>query len=191
MLRTGMKAIGSVALLHAAASSASVLHSAMGRMECWNDDMTPPPSAFWQPSRRDIQISIIASSMYSGEGIDCDVFSAAVSFEDPAARCCGQAEVSECFRALRYLKPEQVSAPQVAYSTADSVVILLHQRYLERVVLRSELHVALDGAGKICSMEERWNGRRLMGSAVAVDVMRPVRRLNGMLSFLLTSKLLS
>ena len=105
--------------------------------------------------------------------------------------CCGRAEVAEAFRALRSLKPEPLSAPQVCYSTASSVVILLHQRYFGWLVVRSELHLALDGAGLIQSMEERWNGKRLLGSGFAVDPMRPVRRLNASFSFLVTTKLLA
>jgi hypothetical protein len=191
MLRAGMRAIGSLALLHTAASSASIIHSATGRMECWNDGMVPPPAASWQPSSKDLQLSSAASSMYSGAGLDCALCSDAVTFEDAAAMCCGRAEVAEAFRALRSLKPEPLSAPQVCYSTASSVVILLHQRYFGCLVVRSELHLALDGAGLIQSMEERWNGKRLLGSGFAVDPMRPVRRLNALFSFLVTTKLLA
>ncbi len=125
--------------------------------------------------------------MYSGAGVDAALCSDDITFEDPAALCRGPAEVAEAFRALLWLEPEHVGAPQVCYSAADSVIVLLHQRYVGRLVLRSELHVGLDRNGLICSMEERWNGKKLLGS----EIMRPVRRLNGLLSFYVTTKLLA
>ncbi len=46
-----------------------------------------------------------------------------VTFEDAAALCCGGAEVVEAFRAVRALKPEHVTAPQVCYSSSSSAIV--------------------------------------------------------------------
>ena len=186
MLRAGLRALGGVALLQTPASSASMFYSIMGKRECWNDDMVPPPSASWQPSARDAHVESVASKMYSGVGLDGSVCSDRVTFEDPVAVCCGRAEVVEAFRALRACMPEHVTAPQVCCSTPSTAVVLLHQRYFGRFVVRSELHVGLDDAGSICWFEERWNGKRLLGDGIRA--LWPVRRLNAFLSFLVTPK---
>ena len=60
-----------------------------------------------------------------------------VTFEDAAVLCCGGAEVVEAFRAVRALKPEHVTAPQVCHSSSSSAIVLLHQRYLGCIVVRS------------------------------------------------------
>ena len=188
MLRAGLRALGGAALLHTAASGASILHAAMGERECWNDNILPPPSASWQPSARDAHVESVVSRMYAGAGLDGSLCSDGVTFEDPAAACCGRAEVVEAFRALRACKPQHVTAPQLCYSAPRTTVLLLHQRYFGRgeggLVVRSELHVGLDDAGVICSFEERWNGKRLLGDGVGA--LWPVRRINGIVSFCVT-----
>jgi hypothetical protein len=123
--------------------------------------------------------------MYSGAGLDGAMCVDDVTFEDPAALCCGRDEAVEAFRALRAMSPEHMTPPQVCYSTAGGCVVLLHQRYFRRLVVRSELHVRLDDTGRICSFEERWNGRPLLEGGV-FGAARAARRLNGVLSFAVT-----
>ena len=115
-----------------------------------------------------------------------------VTFEDAAVLCCGGAEVVEAFRAVRALKPEHVTTPQVCYSSSSSsAIVLLHQRYLGCIVVRSQLHVRLDDAGLMRSIEERWNGKPLPGAAFPLHAMPAVRRINALLSFLATTNLLA
>jgi hypothetical protein len=147
--------------------------------------------------------------MYSGAGVDCDACSEDVTFEDAAALCRGRVEVREVFRALGAIKPEHMSRPEVCYSSSRSAVLLLHQRYLgcltllhQRylgcLTLRSELHVALDTAGRISGMQERWNGKPPLGSSGSTQSlmfyfhpMSCVRRANGIMSHFFTSKLIT
>ena len=185
MLRAGLRFCGGFALLHTAVSSVGILNAAIGKRECWNDRMTPPPSASWQPTERDAHVQRVSALMYSGAGLDGSLCSDDVTFEDPAALCCGREEAVEAFRALRALAPEHVTPPQVCYSAAGGCVVLLHQRYLSSLVVRSELHVQLNDSGLICAFEERWNGRLLLEGGV-FDAMRAARRLNGVLSFAVT-----
>ena len=190
MLPAGLKAIGSLALLQTAASSSGIAYSALRSRQCWNDGMVPLPSASWQPSDRDARIESAVSSMYAGAGLHGALCSDDVAFEDAAALCCGGAEVVEAFRAVRALKPEHVTAPQVCYSSS-SAIVLLHQRYLGCIVVRSQLHVWLDDARVIRTIEERWNGKPLLGAAFPLHAIPAVRRINPLLSFLATTNLLA
>ena len=198
MLRAGLRALGSLALLHTAASGASVLHATTGSFECWNHNMTPPPLPSWQRSERDARLERLVSQMYSGTGLDRDACSEDVTFEAAAALCCGTVEVREVFRALSGMRPEHMSRPEVCYSSSSSAVLLLHQRYLGCLTLRSELHVALDTAGRISGMQERWNGKPPLGSSGSppsltfyFHPMSCVRRANGIMSHFFTSKLIT
>ena len=191
MLSSGLKVIGSLALLQTAASSSSIAYSALGSRQCWNDGMVPLPSASWQPSDRDARIESAVSSMYAGAGLNGALCSDDVTFEDAAVLCCGRTEVVEAFRAVRALKPEHVTTPQVCYSSSSSAIVLLHQRYLGCIVVRSELHVRLDDVGLMRSFEERWNGKPLLGAAFPLHAMPAVRRINALLSFLATTNLLA
>jgi hypothetical protein len=197
MRRAGI-ALGSLALLHTAATGASVMHATTGRFECWNHNMFPPPLPSWQPSEQDARLERLVSQMYSGAGLDGDLCSEDITFEDAAAVCRGRVEVREVFRALSAIRPEHISRPEVCYSTCSSAVLLLHQRYLGCLTLRSELHVALDSAGRISGMQERWNGKQPLGSSCSIqslmfyfDPMSCVRRANGILSHFVTTKLIT
>jgi hypothetical protein len=198
MLRAGLRALGGLALLHTAATGASVLHATTGRFECWNHNMVPPPLPSWQPSEQDARLERLVSQMYSGAGFDSDSCSEEVIFEDAAALCRGRAEVREVFRALSVMRPEHISRPEVCYSSGSSAVLLLHQRYLGFLTLRSELHVALDAAGRISGMQERWNGKQPLGSSSSIqslmfyfDPMSCVRRANAILSHYVTTMLIT
>ena len=122
---------------------------------------------------------------YAGEGLDRGTCRADVVFEDPAARCSGVDEVAEAFRALRACSPESLRPPR-AQARAGAVTVLLDQRYFGFLRVESELVVSLDSQGKISRLEERWNGAPLLG----LPPVTWARRLNGMLSFALTSRLL-
>ena len=69
--------------------------------------------------------------------------------------------------------------------------VLLHQRYLGCIVVRSQLHVRLHHARVMRSFEERWNGKPLLGAAFPLRTMPAVRRINALLSFLATTNLLA
>ena len=160
--------------------------------------MVPPPLPSWQPNERDARLESAVSQMYSGAGVGCDVCSDQVTFEDAVAMCRGIVEVREVFRALSAMRPEQMTRPEVCYSSNCAVVLLLHQRYLNCLVLRSELHLTLGPSGLITSMQERWNGKLLLGSSlrllplfINLDFMSCVRRANGILSHFITTKLVT
>ena len=107
-----------------------------------------------------------------------------VTFTDPAAQCSGIGEVSEAFRALAITKPQHVEQPVAVGMPDGSVHVHLHQRYsiLASFNVRSVLVVRQAADGCICELEERWNGAPLL----SFPAFRWVRRVNGMLSSLLT-----
>ena len=121
--------------------------------------------------------------MSAGGGLDAAACTEDVTFEDPAARCCGRDEVQEAFRALRICRPEHLIAPDaVAGEKPGSTRVQLHQRYFGRLALHSELLVHTAPDGRICAFEERWNGVELLKAAP----FRWARRWNGIASAALT-----
>ena len=137
-------------------------------------------------------IVALASQMYSGGGLDPDVCAANVTFTDPVACCVGKHEVMEAFRALKYCHPEHIEAPRAQCDGDHLVLVHLHQRYFASawwrrgLEVKSTLLVTSDSSGRVCQIEERWNGAPLH----ALPVFRWVRRLNGIASGLLTPLLL-
>ena len=135
----------------------------------------------------------LAAAMYSGRGLDEQACSPRVTFTDPVARCSGRREVSEAFRALTFCRPEHVEAPRANFIDDLTSTVDLHQRYFScallpsGLVVRSTLLVRRRAAdGLVCELEERWNGALLFGWVA----FRWARRVNGMLSSLLTPLLL-
>lgn len=128
--------------------------------------------------------------MYSGGGINSDLVTDDVTFTDPAARCAGKQEVAEAFRALRYCNPQTLTTPHASVAQDGSLHFSLHQRYfagrLPGLEVRSTLVVRTAPDGRVCELEERWNGAPLLWW----PPFQWVRRVNGMLSSLLTPMLL-
>eukprot|EP00931_Biecheleriopsis_adriatica_P055432 TRINITY_DN32777_c0_g1_i3.p1 TRINITY_DN32777_c0_g1~~TRINITY_DN32777_c0_g1_i3.p1 ORF type:complete len:179 (-),score=34.90 TRINITY_DN32777_c0_g1_i3:34-570(-) len=127
----------------------------------------------------------VVSQMYSGRGLTARL-SSDVAFEDPLALCQGDAEVREAFRALKACKPEQLQVPNLAGITEDgSLLVELQQRYFNCLCVKSTLVVSVAASGEIRRFEERWNGVPLLDTAP----FPWSRRLNGILSYALSSRL--
>lgn len=126
------------------------------------------------------------------------------TFEDPAAVCRGAEEIQEAFRALQALQPSSLSPPICINVQPQGEKILLtyalHQQYVlpwyGPLLLRSLLQVTVqlqtipelaESEFWVLQMKELWGGRPL---AWPYFLYYPSRRLNGMLSYLLTSWLL-
>ena len=157
----------------------------------------PPPSGKKEAVKADVFEAVKA--MYSGEGCNPAMLTDDVTFTDPVARCEGRCEVSEGFRALAAAaQPEQIDEPlAVSRDGEEGIVFHLHQRYFrgnklltllmpDGFVLRSVLVVQTREAdgGRICAIEERWNGAPLL----SFSAFRFVRRVNGVVSSLLTPR---
>jgi hypothetical protein len=124
-----------------------------------------------------------------------------VTFEDPAARCYGPHEVQEAFRALKYLEPRSVRPPYCVdvEPQGESIALsyALHQQYYfgGRLELQSLLVVNVqlrqrkdvpESEFLVLQMEEHWNGIPFWNSYL----FRIVRRINGMVSWQLTKRIL-
>ena len=123
--------------------------------------------------------------MYRGGGLDPNSCTADVTFTDNAARCVGRSEVCEAFRALRVMKPEHVEEPLCVAKPDGTSEVYLHQRYKlmsSGFTIRSTLVVQTTADGRICNLEERWNGSPLL----QFPAFRWVRRVNGIISSVLT-----
>jgi hypothetical protein len=111
-----------------------------------------------------------------------------VTFEDPAARTEGFAELKEAFRMLKRLEPETVDWEiRKVSSDVGQVELNLWQRYSlleaqEPIDLYSHIVVQHDDQGRIISMQDRWKGKPLLPSTP----FGWTRRLNGIVSFQLT-----
>ena len=191
-LRLG-EALGALAMGHVMFAGAGIINAAV---------QTPPrsPSPLASAPLATTAVAKVVTAMYSGAGIDGAALSDDATFTDPAAACVGRAEVVEAFRALGACSPEHVAPPlavsertvSTAGGTDDPAVhveseFFLHQRYFNGayysgLVVRSTLVVRTDNAGRICAVEERWNGAPLL----RFSAFRFARRVNGMLSALLT-----
>ena len=140
--------------------------------------------------------------MYGGRGAQHDhvIMNPETTFEDPAAICKGYPEIQEAFQALTYLQPQSLAPPTCVnvQPLGDSILLTysLKQRYLGRLELRSLLMVQVQLQQRqdipesdflVLRMEEHWNGIPPLSSYL----FWAVRRINGIVSYQLTSKLLS
>mmetsp|Transcript_20206 Transcript_20206/g.23128 ORF Transcript_20206/g.23128 Transcript_20206/m.23128 type:complete len:224 (+) Transcript_20206:2376-3047(+) len=127
-----------------------------------------------------------------------------VSFEDPAAVCVNAEEVQEAFRALRSLNPVELSSPKcinvAPLGSTINLTFLLNQQYTlpysRPLILRSLLIVTVQLQQKqdipesefiVTSMKELWWGNPLIQPYLLFYIPR---RLNGIISYYLTSRLL-
>jgi len=127
-----------------------------------------------------------------------------VSFEDPAAVCVNEEEVQEAFRALRSLHPVGLSLPKcinvAPLGSAINLTFLLNQQYTlpygRPLNLRSLLTVTVqlrqmqdiaESEFIVTSMKELWCGNPLIQPYLLFYIPR---RLNGIISYYLTSRLL-
>lgn len=185
------EAVGALACGHIACSLIG-----MGSAVAATSAPPPPPSNDSQRKEacatcsREAQLTKVVSKMYRGGGLDAAACTETVTFTDPAARCEGRSEVVEAFRALRVAKPEHVDEPRAVSKADGSIEVHLNQRYCggsmllpDGFTVRSVLVVQTSAAdGRICSLEERWNGAPLLSFAA----FRFSRRVNGVVSSLLT-----
>ena len=156
----------------------------------------PPPTSSGSTSNnacatcsKEAQLTKVVSKMYCGGGLDAAACIPGVTFTDAAVHCAGRAEVSEAFRALHVVKPEHVEQPHAVGKPDGSTEIHLWQRYLRGSLLlpngftlRSVLVVRTNADGRICELQELWNGSPLL----QLTVFQWSRRANGVLSSLLT-----
>lgn len=133
-----------------------------------------------------------------GVGLDDDVV-----FEDPAAVCIGKDELREAFRALGRAHPRCLSRPRcidvVPRLGTVQLTYRLDQSYVEDRLRLSSLLIVdvrlapVPGDGTISELrvskfEERWNGvEPLLGGGYPFWISR---RINGLISWCLTSLLL-
>ena len=126
-----------------------------------------------------------------------------VTFEDPAAVCVSQEEVREAFRALKLLHPVSVSPPICVNvepkGESIDLTFRLNQQYTllsKKITLGSLLKVKVqlqqmrdmpESEFLITEMKELWYGNPLMWPYPLFYVSR---RLNGIVSYHLTSRLL-
>ena len=141
------------------------------------------------------------TDMYAGRGIQHEhvQLDDKVTFADPAAICEGPSEVTDAFRALRYLKPQSLLTPYcVDVEPKGASIILtyiLHQRYMGWLHLPSLLIVDVQLKQRpdmpqsdflVLNVEEQWNGVPLLKTYLN----KIVRRVNGLASFQLSQRLL-
>jgi hypothetical protein len=153
-------------------------------------------------------VTDLVSDMYSGKGIGRRtttrvVLDEKVTFEDPAAICSSPKEVQEAFRALKYVHPQSLSRPKcIDVNPKGETIELtysLNQLYAAggldlNVVSLLVVNVHLahiygtpESEFVVTKLEERWNGVQPLGSYL----FWIVRRINGILSWNLTTRLLS
>ena len=186
-MRQGMRAaeaVGAIAVGHAVFSGVGMANAVATRA----------PARPAAPAPASAHLTDAVNKMFSGGGVDASAITDDVSFTDPAASCRGRQEVTEAFRALRAARPEPVHPPLAMGSTdSHTTEFYLHQRYLRGFTMlpngfemRSVLVVRTSPAdGRICALEERWNGAPL----IWFSPFRFVRRVNGIISSLLTPRL--
>jgi len=128
------------------------------------------------------------------------------TFEDPVAICVRRVEVQEAFRALCFVHPQSVTEPKCVdvnpKGRSIELTYSLHQNYsfgsLFDLQVRSLLMIEVqleriiendlvESKFVITRMEERWNGAKPFESTL----FWIVRRINGFMSYHLTSRLLS
>ena len=159
-------------------------HTAVSLFGIGNAIVARPPPRPKESTTQADAINKVVSAMYQGSGLDMTACSETVTFTDPAARCSGKAEVAEAFRALKACTPQHVDQPAAVAMPDGSVHLHLHQRYsiIRSFTIKSVLVVRMDSDGRVCELEERWNGAKLLDFAA----FRFSRRVNGILSALLT-----
>ena len=181
------EAAGALVTGHFVVSAAAIGNACVGRSE----KPTPPPPTPALAGAAGAAQQLVAQ-MYSGGGLNPQLVTEDVTFTDPAARCQGKQEVAEAFRALRFCNPKTLTSPWASTSQAEDGALHfnLHQRYfagrLPGLELRSTLVVRTAPDGRVCELEERWNGASLL----SWPPFRFSRRVNGVLSSLLTPLLL-
>ena len=181
------EAAGALVTGHLVVSALAIGNACVGR----SDKPTPAPPTPALAGTAGAAQQLVAQ-MYSGGGVNPRLVTDDVKFTDPAARCQGKQEVAEAFRALRFCNPESLTSPWASTGqTEDGTLHFnLHQRYfagrLPGLELRSTLVVRTAPDGRVCELEERWNGASLLWW----PQFRFSRRVNGMLSSLLTPLLL-
>ena len=146
-------------------------------------------------------VTDFVSDMYAGKGMTRPhvLLHEKVTFEDPAAICSTPEEVQEAFRALKYVNPESLSTPKCIDVTpkGESIDLTyrLDQRYAGMLEVQSLLVVNVQLAQiygtpesefVVRKFEERWNGVQPLGTYL----FWIVRRMNGLISWNLTSRLL-
>lgn len=130
------------------------------------------------------------SAMYTAgkSGPLCrDQFQEICTFEDPAASCEGFEEIAEAFRALAFLNPEPISRRLASAEEPDLMTFDSRQRYIiagRPIELVSTLVVRADDTGRLSSIQELWHHHPLL------PPLSLTRRLNGIVSFQLTKRLL-
>ena len=147
-------------------------------------------------------ITDLVTNMYAGRGLEHELaeLDDSVTFADPAAICRGPSEVSEAFRALRYLNPQSLMKPRCVHIEPKGASIILtyilYQRYMGWLSLPSLLVVDVQLKQRpdmpqsgflVLGLEEQWNGVPLL----TTYLNQMVRRLNGIASYRLTRQFLS
>lgn len=127
----------------------------------------------------------VITALYAGAAPEGAWMTDGAVFEDAAVRCEGKAEVLEAFRALRVLGPKSLEPPTVhAGPTRDTVFVRQRQSYLSGALcVSSTVLIRVEEDGRFSHMEEQWND---------VPLLMPLglsRRLNGVLSYFITSAL--
>jgi hypothetical protein len=147
-------------------------------------------------------VTELVTSMYSGRGLKHPYCRLAetISFEDSAAICMSPKETQEAFRALRAVEPQCRSPPKCIHvqplGSSIALTYALNQRYLggwfdlqSLLVMEVELIAIKDQPGEseflVNKMEERWKGI----APLPTYLFRLPRRINGLLSYQLTSRL--
>jgi hypothetical protein len=184
---------------HAALTATSLAYGIFG------GDMTDgdPPEVY--DAHHYDMVTELVSGMYAGRGLDKHTaprvkLADTVTFEDPAVICSGPTEVREAFRALTYIQPKSRSPPRCidVQPQGDSVALtyVLNQQYAGMLTVRSLLvvHVQLlhwrddfpDSEFLVTRLEEQWNAVPPLGSLL----FWIVRRINGFISYQLTSRMI-
>lgn len=184
---------------HAALTATSLAYGIFG------GDMTDgdPPEVFDAPHYD--MVTELVSGMYAGRGLGNHTaphvkLADTVTFEDPAAICSGPAEVREAFRALTCIQPKSRSPPRCidVQPQGDSIALtyVLNQRYAGLLTVRSLLvvHVKLlqmrddlaESEFLVTRLEEQWNAVPPLPSLL----FWIVRRINGFISYQLTTRLI-
>jgi hypothetical protein len=150
-------------------------------------------------------VTDLVSDMYSGKGVSHRphhvILDDKVTFEDPAAICSSRKEVQEAFRALQSVQPQSRSRPKCinVNPKGESIELtyVLNQRYgggwldvMSLLVVNVQL-AQINGTPEskfvVTKLEERWNGVQPLGSYL----FWIVRRINGIVSWNLTTRLIS
>jgi len=162
------------------------------------------------------KVTDLVSAIYSGNMSSSRSWKTTVvaldenaTFEDPVAICARRTEVQEAFRALSFVHPQSLSKPKCVdvkpKGRSIELTYALHQNYnfgslfggggLEvRSLLMMEVHLeriigndVAESKFVVTRMEERWNGVKPLENYL----FWIVRRINGLLSYSLTTRLLA